>query len=93
MNLGLLITLVSALVAIVIILAILVYHQMLLINEVNKRLLLMAKESVDKERSTQEELTEALRALDATANEVQVQQDVLQQEDEEIFDPHTYNND
>lgn len=59
-------------VVIVIILTILVYNQMLLLNEVNKRLLLMAKESVDKERSTMEELQQALVALEQQSNEPQV---------------------
>lgn len=86
--LGIIIALAVALVFIVIIVAILLYNQMLLLNEVNKRLLLMTKESVDKERSTQEDLTEALRALDAAANE-QVKPEV-NVEDEEPFNPHTY---
>lgn len=63
----------SVVVVIVVILAILVYNQMLLLNEVNKRLLLMAKESVDKERSTMEELQEALLALEQQSNETPVQ--------------------
>lgn len=56
-------------VAIIIMLAILIYNQMLLLNEVNKRLLLMAKESIDKERMTQEELQEALVNLEHLSNE------------------------
>jgi hypothetical protein len=63
----------SVVVVIVVILAILVYNQMLLLNEVNKRLLLMAKESVDRERSTMEELQEALLALEQQSNETPVQ--------------------
>lgn len=58
-------------VAIVIVLTILIYNQMLLLNEVNKRLLLMTKESIDKERSTQEELSDALVQLQAKADEEQ----------------------
>jgi hypothetical protein len=54
----------AVVVAIVIILTILVYNQMLLLNEVNKRLLLMTKESIDKERYTQEQLQEALVELE-----------------------------
>ena len=54
--------------AIVIVLTILVYNQMLLLNEVNKRLLLLAKESVDKERMTQEELQEALVTIEQMSN-------------------------
>ena len=45
---------------IVIILAVILYHQMLLINEVNKRLLLMTKESIEKERLTMEELQDMI---------------------------------
>jgi predicted Holliday junction resolvase-like endonuclease len=56
-------------VAILIVLTILIYNQMLLLNEVNKRLLLMAKESIDKERMTQEELQEALVNLEQLSNE------------------------
>jgi hypothetical protein len=62
----------AVVVVIVIILTILVYNQMLLLNEVNKRLLLMAKESVDRERSTMEELQVALISLEQQANETQV---------------------
>lgn len=60
-------------VAIVVTLAILVYHQMLLINEVNKRLLLLAKDSIDDQRSTQEELQNALIELQNRADEEQPQ--------------------
>lgn len=54
---------------IIIVLTILLYNLMLLMNEVNKRLLLMTKESIDKERSTQEELQDALVALEQMSNE------------------------
>lgn len=54
---------------IVIVLTILVYNQMLLLNEVNKRLLLMAKESVDRERSTMEELQDALITIEQMSND------------------------
>jgi uncharacterized protein YsxB (DUF464 family) len=57
--------------AIVIVLTILVYNQMLLTNEVNKRLLLMTKESIDKERSTQQELQDALVAMEQMAQDSQ----------------------
>ena len=58
-------------VCILVLLGILFYNQMLVTNEVNKRLLLIAKESIDKERSTQEELQSALIELDRAANENQ----------------------
>ena len=55
-----LITAVIALILIAIILAIVIYNQMLLLNQVNKRLLLMTKESIEKERITMDELQERL---------------------------------
>ncbi len=61
-------------VAIVVTLAILVYHQMLLINEINKRLLLLAKDAIDDQRSTQEELQNALVELQSRADEEQPQE-------------------
>lgn len=54
--------------AIVIVLTILVYNQMLLLNETNKRLLLLTKEAIDKERMTQEELQEALINIEQMSN-------------------------
>ena len=95
MNEGLLVTIVItlavALVLIVVIIAILLYNQMLLLNEVNKRLLLMTKESVDRERATQEDLTQALRELDAAVNEqTQSVTEETPTVEDDIFDPHTY---
>lgn len=58
---------------IVIVLTILVYNQMLLLNEVNKRLLLLAKDSIEKERTTQEELQDALLTIEQMSNEQQPQ--------------------
>jgi Mg2+/Co2+ transporter CorB len=54
---------------IIIVLTILLYNMMLLVNEINKRLLLITKESIDKERSSQEELQDALIALEQMSNE------------------------
>lgn len=54
--------------AIVIVLTILVYNQMLLLNEMNKRLLLLTKEAIDKERMTQEELQDALLTIEQMSN-------------------------
>ena len=95
MNNTIFIPLIIALVAIVVIIAILLYNQMLLLNEVNKRLLLMTKESIDKERLTQEELNEALRQLDALTNEQTNNpiNSITPEESEEQFNPHTYNPD
>lgn len=58
-------------VALLVLLGILLYNQMLATNEVNKRLLLITKESIDKERSTQEELQAALLEIDRAANDNQ----------------------
>ena len=55
-------------IAIVIVLTIIVYNQMLLLNEVNKRLLVMAKDAIDNERNTEDELQEAIRELEEQAN-------------------------
>lgn len=87
------ITLAVALVLVVIIMAIVLYNQLLLLNEVNKRLLVLTKDSIEKERTTQEELQEALRQLDELSNEVsKAPQNIIQEEqEEEIFDPHAYN--
>lgn len=76
----------SAVVAICIVLTIIIYHQMLLYNEVNKRLLLLAQESIEKQRLTQEELNQALQELDRAIEE----QPLPQQVDEETFNPHTF---
>lgn len=64
--------------------AIVIYHQMLLTNEVNKRLLLIATESIEKERTTQEELTQALQELERLTNE-QTTPPIQQNED---FNPY-----
>jgi hypothetical protein len=52
-----------AIIAVTVVLAILFYHQMLLVNEVNKRLLLITQESIERERVTKEEQTDALIQL------------------------------
>jgi len=77
---------------IVIVLAVTIYHQMLLINEVNKRLLLMTKESIEKERLTMEELQDMIHA-----NMDQGSATFVAKEGEELgalgdapFDPHEY---
>jgi len=69
MDIGLGITLAALAILIVVILAIMVYHQMLLLNELNKRLLLLAKDSIDNERNTMAELQEALTLLERTTQE------------------------
>lgn len=83
---------------ILILLGILFYNQMLVTNEVNKRLLLIASESIEKERSTQEELQQALIDLDRVVNEKTAVGAATSgvnplEEDEETFNPHTYSED
>lgn len=73
MGITAIIAIAAVVVVIVIVLTILVYNQMLLLNEVNKRLLLMAKESIDNERSTMEELQDALVALEQQSNDIHVE--------------------
>lgn len=80
-------------VCILVLLGILFYNQMLVTNEVNKRLLLITKESIDKERSTQEELQQALIELDRATQENQSttsSPETGDVPDEEPFNPHTY---
>jgi predicted Holliday junction resolvase-like endonuclease len=87
MELGLAITLASLAIIVVVILAIIIYQQMLLLNEVNKRLLLMTKESIEKERYTMEELQNHLTTqMEATNSPKQE----YTEEREELFDPHGY---
>lgn len=80
-----------ALISIAIILAIVIYNQMLLLNQVNKRLLLMAKESIEKERLTMEELQQRLDEFE-TEFPTQPQKAITNTfgEDDEPFDPHTF---
>jgi hypothetical protein len=88
----------SAIIAcVLVLLGILFYNQMLVTNEINKRLLLIAKESIDKERSSQEELQQTLIELDRVVNEqnnkVPLDENNTDQEIEEPFNPHTYSED
>lgn len=67
--------------------AIVIYHQMLLTNEVNKRLLLIATEAIEKDRVDAEELKQALDELDKLSNPtVPVAQDNTTEE--EAFNPY-----
>ena len=81
-------------VAILVLLGILFYNQMLVTNEVNKRLLLLTQESIEKERSTQGALNDALVELERQANEGANPQPQAKAEDDESdvepFDPHSY---
>lgn len=87
-----LITAVIALILIAIILAIVIYNQMLLLNQVNKRLLLMAKESIEKERMTMDELQDRLDEFESEYPIQPKKTTVIDNlgEDDEPFDPHTF---
>lgn len=71
----------------VIVLSILIYNQMLMVNEINKRLLLLAKESQEKERLTMAELESWIRTVGDADAPTTPQKPV---ETEENFDPFNY---
>ena len=83
---------VIALILIAIIMAVVIYNQMLLLNQVNKRLLLMAKESIEKERLTMEELQERLDEFESEFPIQPKKTTVVDNlgEDDEVFDPHNF---
>lgn len=86
--LGVIIVLAISIILISTILAILLYHQMLMINEVNKRLLLITQESIERERITKEEQQEALIQL-AIATETNVSKetsstDIISEDESEV---------
>ena len=87
-----LIVAIIALILIAVILAIVIYNQMLLLNQVNKRLLLMTKESIEKERYTMEELQTRLDEFEAEYPIQPKKTTVVDHlgEDDEPFDPHTF---
>jgi hypothetical protein len=86
------ITAIIALILISIILAVIIYNQMLLLNQVNKRLLLMTKESIENERMTMDELQTRLDEFESEYPVQHKQTTVVDHlgEDEEPFDPHTF---
>ena len=87
-----LIVAISALILIAVIMAVVIYNQMLLLNQVNKRLLLMTKESIEKERMTMDELQTRLDEFEAEYPIQPKKTSVVDHlgEDEEPFDPHTF---
>lgn len=89
------IVLAAVVVCILVLLGILFYNQMLVNNEVNKRLLLITKESIDRERSTQEELQQALLELDRATNDNTPASTPSEEQTpgDEPFNPHTYSED
>lgn len=80
---------VIALIALLIFFAFIIYHQMLLLNEVNKRLMLDAKESRDHERITNEEYSNLVQEFNNRTN-VEMSKDIFNTEENETFDPHDY---
>lgn len=90
MNNVLIICTVIALVALLIFFAFIIYHQMLLLNEVNKRLMMEAKESRDHERLTAEEYSSLVQEFN-NRNTIETSKSILNdEEDETPFDPHDY---
>ena len=87
-----LITAIIALILIAIILAVVIYNQMLLLNQVNKRLLLMTKESIEKERLTRDEVQQRLDEFESEFPIQPKKTTVVDNlgEDDEPFDPHTF---
>lgn len=74
---------------VILVLGITIYNQMLLLNQVNKRLLLMAKESIEKERLTMEEYQATIDSFEsdnATATPVTF----TPEDSSTVFDPHAY---
>ena len=70
----------------IIVLSIVIYNQMLMVNEINKRLLLIAKESQEKERLTMAELESWIRSS-GNADGADIKQ---ASKNEEEFDPFSY---
>jgi hypothetical protein len=87
-----LIVAISALILIAIIMAVVIYNQMLLLNQVNKRLLLMTKESIENERMTMEELQTRLDEFESEYPIQPKKTTVVDDlgEDDEVFDPHNF---
>lgn len=88
-----LIVAIIAIISIAVILAVVIYNQMLLLNQINKRLLLITKESIEKERMTMDELQERLDEFEAEHPIIKTATKDAPEEYEEPFDPHTYNYD
>jgi len=70
----------------IIVLAIVIYNQMLMVNEINKRLLLIAKESQEKERLTMAELESWIRS----SGNADVKSEDAEPKTEESFDPFSF---
>lgn len=81
---------VCAIVAIIIILAIIIYQQMCLVNQINKRLLLITKESIEKERYTMAEMQEQLDSFESTTPDPNSTSINIEELEDETFDPHNF---
>jgi hypothetical protein len=81
------ISIVALAVTSIIVLAIVIYNQMLMVNEINKRLLLIAKESQEKERLTMAELESWIRSSGNIDSPVT---NKVQKEEDEAFSPFEY---
>lgn len=82
------ISVVAIAVASIIALVVVIYNQMLMVNEVNKRLLLLAKEAQEKERLTMAELESWIRSSGNPDAELPAKE---VSKEEETFDPFNPN--
>jgi len=80
------ISLIALAVTSIIVLAIVIYNQMLMVNEINKRLLLLAKESQEKERLTMAELESWIRSSGNADEKIEK----TETKPEESFDPFSF---
>ena len=85
------IVLVVLIVAVVIVQAFLVYHQMLLHNQINQRMLFILTETMDKERTTMRDLQERMNAIEISqpippSDPPGIPRELLEDDDE--FNPH-----
>ena len=74
---------------VILVLGITIYNQMLLLNQVNKRLLLMAKESIEKERLTMEEYQATIDSFESESTTT-APVTFTQEDSTTAFDPHAY---
>jgi hypothetical protein len=74
---------------VILVLGITIYNQMLLLNQVNKRLLLMAKESIEKERLTMEEYQATIDSFESD-NATTTPVTFTPEDSSTAFDPHAY---
>ena len=80
------IVLTVCLVVVIVVLLIFCYHQMLMLNEVNKRLLLLTQNSIEDRNAAMSDLTNEIQLKNEQVNNL-VKEDEFGQKP---FDPHTY---